>query len=87
MPIDYTKYLTFYLIENYKNGVDSNMPSIDAGRLKVLEFIKQHDLSINDLAVAYGIKKQDMHNYLNGNLKTPKANQLIIRIISDYKIR
>ena len=46
------------------------MPSIDAGRLKVLEFIKQHDLSINDLAVAYGVKKQDMHNYLNGNSKT-----------------
>ena len=63
------------------------MPSIDAGRERVLAFIKENGIAIEDIAVAYGMKKADVYNYLNGKSKTPKANQLILRIITDYKIR
>lgn len=63
------------------------MPSIDPGRDKVREYIQKNNISIHDLAVAYGLKPQDMASYLSGKLTTTKANQIILRIISDYKIR
>lgn len=63
------------------------MPSIDPGRLKVKEYIEKNGLSITDLAVAYGVKKQDLSNYISGRIETTKGNQVILKIISDYKIR
>lgn len=63
------------------------MPSIEAGREKVMEFVKKNGIAIEDLAIAYGMQKTDVYNYLTGKSKTPKANQLILRIITDYKIR
>ena len=63
------------------------MPSICAGREKVRKYLDENNISIQDLAVAYGMKPQDMASYLSGKLTTTKANQIILRIISDYKIR
>lgn len=63
------------------------MPDMENGRKKVLEYIENNDISFVDLAVAYGIKNQDLTNYLNGNLKTAKGNKIILKIISDHKIR
>ncbi|WP_375179866.1 hypothetical protein [Enterococcus rotai] len=63
------------------------MPSVDAGRRKVLDYMETNNISITDLSVVYGLKKQDLASYLNGKLETVKGNQIILRIISDYRIR
>gem|GEM_PF-338784 len=66
---------------------EERMPSIDVGRKKVLEYIEDNKISISDLAVAYGVKKQDLSAYLSGRLENVKGNQIILRIIADYRIR
>ncbi|MHC5226924.1 helix-turn-helix domain-containing protein [Enterococcus sp. LJL99] len=63
------------------------MPSIAVGREKVNEYMEDNNISITDLSVAYGIKKQDLASYLSGKLETVKGNQVILRIIADYRIR
>lgn len=63
------------------------MPSTDMGREKILRFINEKNISIRDLAVVYGLTPQDLTNYLNGKLKNKKSNQIVLQIISDYKIR
>lgn len=63
------------------------MPSIEPGREKVQAYIEANNISITDLAVAYGLKRQDLTNYLNGKVETTKGNQVILKIISDYRIR
>jgi hypothetical protein len=63
------------------------MPCVDPGREKVKQYLEENNISIHDLSVVYGIKPQDMASYLSGKLKTTRANQIILRIISDYKIR
>ena len=63
------------------------MPDVNPGREKVKEYIKNNDISITDLAVAYGVKKQDLANYLNGKLDNPRGNQIVLKIISDFRIR
>lgn len=63
------------------------MPSIATGRKKVLEYIEANNITIADLAVAYGVRKQDLSAYLSGRLDNVKGNQIILRIIADYRIR
>lgn len=63
------------------------MPNTDIGRKKILCFIEEKNISINDLAVVYGLKPQDLASYLSGKLKSKKSNQVVLQIISDYKIR
>ncbi|MEO1768317.1 helix-turn-helix domain-containing protein [Candidatus Enterococcus ferrettii] len=63
------------------------MPSTDEGRQKILRFLEERDISIRDLAAVYGLTPQDLTNYLNGKLKNKKSNQVVLQIISDYKIR
>lgn len=64
------------------------MPDANVGREKVLRYLEENDIQKVDLAVMYGMTKQDLGNYLEGKLvDTPKAKQLIIKIISDFKIR
>ncbi|MDT2849029.1 XRE family transcriptional regulator [Vagococcus carniphilus] len=64
------------------------MPDNDLRREKELKYIEENNISLADLGVMYGINKQDVTNYFKGHLVgRPKSNQLIIRIISDFKIR
>lgn len=64
------------------------MPNAKVGREKVLKFLEENNIKNVDLAVMYGITKQDVGNYLEGKLvDTTKAKQLLIKIISDFKIR
>ena len=63
------------------------MPSTDSGYEKVRQFIKEKNIAIEDLAVMYGMKKQQLEGYLSGRVKTKKSNETILQIISDYKIR
>jgi len=86
MSIGYCKFLADYLTKRVRKG-GNYMPSIATGRQKVLEYIEENNISMSDLAVAYGVKRQDMHSYLTGKLENVKGNQLILRIIADYRIR
>ena len=63
------------------------MPDINNGRERILKYIKENNIQIADLAVAYGMNKQDLTNYLNGKLTGPMANKIILKIIADYRIR
>lgn len=63
------------------------MPDINNGRERILKYIKENNIQIADLAVAYGMNKQDLTNYLNGKLAGPMANKIILKIIADYRIR
>ncbi|WP_270364364.1 hypothetical protein [Enterococcus malodoratus] len=63
------------------------MPDVNPGREKVKEYIERNNISITDLAVAYGVKKQDLASYLSGKLDNPRGNQIILKIISDFRIR
>ncbi|TYR10690.1 antirepressor, partial [Enterococcus faecium] len=50
--------------------------------------LEENNIQKIDLAVLYGMPKQDIGNYLEGKLvDTPKAKQLLVKIISDFKIR
>ncbi|MGM0239902.1 hypothetical protein [Enterococcus sp. AZ103] len=64
------------------------MPDAKVGRERVLQYLEDNDIKNVDLAVMYGMTKQDVGSYLEGKLiDTPKAKQLLIKIISDFKIR
>ncbi|MEG0679920.1 MAG: hypothetical protein RR439_08790 [Carnobacterium sp.] len=64
------------------------MPETTNGREKVLNFLEESDINFVDLGVMYGMTKQDVTSYLTGKLKnTPAANKLILKIISDFRIR
>ncbi|MGN9067317.1 transcriptional regulator [Ligilactobacillus agilis] len=63
------------------------MPESKNGREKIVSYLTDNDISISSLAVMYGINKQDMSDYLAGRKKNPRGNQIILKIISDFKIR
>ena len=64
------------------------MPDANIGREKFLQYLKENNIQKIDLDVLYGIPKQDIGNYLEGKLvDTPKAKQLLVKIIADFKIR
>lgn len=64
------------------------MPDSQVGHQKVLDFIEVNDISIVDLATKYGMSKQDLTSYLTGRLRNnKKAHEVVLRIISDFKIR
>lgn len=64
------------------------MPDSLTGHKKVLDYIENNDVSIVDLATKYGLSKQDLTSYLTGKLQNnKKAHEVVLRIISDFKIR
>ncbi|MYV19908.1 antirepressor [Ligilactobacillus salivarius] len=63
------------------------MPETKAGRDKIVEYLEENDISVTSLAVAYGIKKQDMSDFLTGRKITPRGNRVILKIISDLRIK
>lgn len=63
------------------------MPNMDNGRQKVLDYLKENNLTIATLAVQYNMARQDVTNILNGKLKNPQAHRFVARVIEDFKIR
>ncbi|EKW99409.1 hypothetical protein [Ligilactobacillus saerimneri] len=63
------------------------MPETKAGRDKIIGYLNENDISISALAAMYGLSRQDLSDYLAGRKRNPKANQIILKIISDFKIR
>ncbi|MCH4169347.1 MAG: helix-turn-helix transcriptional regulator [Streptococcaceae bacterium] len=63
------------------------MPNLDSGREKIRKYISENDINITDLATGYGLQRTDLSNYLNGKIDNLKSRQIVLRIISDLKIR
>lgn len=63
------------------------MPETLEGRERIIQYLNANDITIADLAAMYGIAKQDMSDYLSGRKKNPRGNKIILKIISDFKIR
>ncbi|WP_159796514.1 hypothetical protein [Streptococcus halichoeri] len=63
------------------------MPNVDGGRQKILDYLRENNLTITTIAVQYSVPRQDVTNILNGKLKNPQANRFIARVIEDFKIR
>ena len=63
------------------------MPETASGREKIIKYLSENNISISSLATMYGINKQDAADYLSGRKKNPRGNRLILKIISDFKIK
>ena len=63
------------------------MPETLEGRERIIQYLNANDITIADLAAMYGIAKQDMSDYLSGRKKNPRGNKIILKIISDFKIK
>lgn len=63
------------------------MPEMEPGRNKIKQFLKDNGISIAELAVSYGITRQELSQVLSGYRSCPKDNKLILKIISDLGIK
>lgn len=63
------------------------MPSTDEGRRKILSYLQENNITQNTLAKLYGLVKQDVSDFLNGKLNSPRANAFLARVIEDFGIR
>lgn len=63
------------------------MPETISGREKILKFIEDNGVKQIDLATQYGIKSGDFADIMTGKDVSPKANRVVLKIISDFKIR
>lgn len=62
--------------------------TLESGRKKILEWMQKNDVSYQDIATAFGYKnKQTVRNYITGDVDSTKANELVLRIISKFRIR
>jgi transcriptional regulator with XRE-family HTH domain len=62
------------------------MPSTLSGRQLIKDYLKKNDIKVSDLAKMYGMTKQEVSNYLNGQKKTPASNQFVLKVIHDLRI-
>ncbi|MCT0437459.1 hypothetical protein EFT58_07670 [Lactococcus lactis] len=63
------------------------MPTSDNGLRLVNSFIEETGIEKMSLAAKYGVAKNVMIDILSGHLQSPKAHQVILRIIDDFKLR
>ena len=63
------------------------MPTSDNGLKLVNSFIEETGIEKMSLAAKYGVAKNVMIDILAGRLQSPKAHQVILKIIDDFKLR
>lgn len=63
------------------------MPETSAGRKRILDYMNKHNISRSQLAVMYGMNKQDVADFLAGRRVNPAANRFIIKLIQDFGIQ
>lgn len=63
------------------------MSNLQNGREAIKVFMKENRITTNDLATAYGYSRVRMQQILDGHWSGPKANNTILEIIRDYRIR
>ncbi|MBO8440839.1 MAG: hypothetical protein IAA89_00075 [Firmicutes bacterium] len=62
--------------------------TLESGRKKIIEWMQKNDVSYQDIATAFGYKnKQTVQGYITGDVDSTKANELVLRIISKFRIR
>lgn len=62
--------------------------TLESGRKKIVEWMQKNDVSYQDIATAFGYKnKQTVRDYITGDVDSTKANELVLRIISKFRIR
>lgn len=62
--------------------------TLESGRKKIIEWMQKNDVSYQDIATAFGYKnKQTVRDYITGDVDSTKANELVLRIISKFRIR
>ena len=64
-----------------------SMSEIKSEREKIILYLTVNDIPISALATTYGETCQNMSDYLSGRRNDSKARQVILKIISDLKIR
>lgn len=63
------------------------MSNISNGRELVLRFVKENNISEQDLATTYGKSRVHVQRILKGMDSGPAANKFILELIRDFKIR
>lgn len=63
------------------------MSETKQARDKIKEFIENSERSLGDYASMFNCSKQYLSKVLNGETTGKKANELIVSIISAFKIR
>lgn len=63
------------------------MPETLSGRERILNYLKEYDISRTQVATMYGMNKQDVSDYLSGRKTNPAANKFIITLIKDFGIK
>jgi transcriptional regulator with XRE-family HTH domain len=63
------------------------MPTTKPGRERIREYLKQNHIKLTDLALVYGMTRQEVSDYLTGNKTNPKANRFVLSVIKDYGIK
>lgn len=62
--------------------------TLENGRKKIIQWMQENDVSYQDIATAFGYKnKQTVRDYITGDVDSTKANELVLRIISKFRIR
>ena len=62
--------------------------TLENGRKKIIQWMQENDISYQDIATAFGYKnKQTVRDYITGDVDSTKANELVLRIISKFRIR
>lgn len=63
------------------------MPTTENGRKLVSDWLKREHITVQGLANFYGMSRQEASNYINGTKVNPKANNFILKVIEDFKIK
>lgn len=62
------------------------MPETLSGREAIKKYLDDKQITIVSLAAMYGVGKMYMHEVLSGKKKSKSANELVLKVIEDFKI-
>lgn len=60
------------------------MPETIGARQKILEYMEKNNVSYGQLETMTGYKRQEIHSAVTGKTRTPRANELILKIIQMF---
>lgn len=63
------------------------MPTTEPGRKLVKQYLKDHGITITDLAQLYGLPKQNISSFLTGYLDSPQQARFLLKVMKDFKIK
>lgn len=63
------------------------MPTTLTGRQLIKQYVESNSVDLGSLGAMYGIGRVYMGEILSGKKQTKKANELVLKIIDDFKLR